>query len=287
MNAFYAWLAELARAGKLPRAFEYPFVTRGLLAVTLLAPLLGGVSHLVVARRMAFFSSVIGHGALTGLTIGLLLGAPADTPWIGMLGFCTILGIGISYVKRRSPLSPDTLIGVFMALTLGLGVCLLVAATKTFNVHQIEGLMFGSLLTVTDVDLLVLVIACVVVGAIVAWRYNALLLDSVDTRLASTSKVDTTFVEYLFVVLLTAAIVVSLKIVGALLVEALVVVPAAAARNVVRTTRGYWLVSIAIAFVSGVGGIFISSGWAVPTGGAVVLALSAAFFVTLAFRRRH
>ena len=73
-------------------------------------------------------------------------------------------------VKRRSPLSPDTLIGVFMALTLGLGVCLLVAATKTFNIHQIEGLMFGSLLTVTDVDLLLLVGASVLVGGVIAWR---------------------------------------------------------------------------------------------------------------------
>jgi hypothetical protein len=54
------------------------------------------------------------------------------------------------YVKRRSNLPPDTLIGVFMAITLGLGICLLVAATKQFNIHQIEGVMFGSLLTVTD-----------------------------------------------------------------------------------------------------------------------------------------
>ncbi|MFO0611002.1 MAG: metal ABC transporter permease [Polyangiaceae bacterium] len=285
MSSFYAWLAALARSGKLPHAFEYPFITRGILAAILLAPLLGGLSHVVVARRMAFFSSVIGHGALTGLTLGLLLGASPDTPWLGMMGFCVMLGIGISYVKRRSPLSPDTLIGVFMALTLGLGVCLLVAATKTFNIHQIEGLMFGSLLTVTDLDLLVLLVGSVVIGALVAWRYNALLLDSLDTRLASTARVDTTFIEYAFVVLLTAAIVVSLKIVGALLVEALVVVPAAAARNVARTARGYWLGSIAIALVSGVAGIFVSSAWAVPTGGAVVLTLSAAFFVTLALRR--
>lgn len=285
MSGLYDWLASLARSGVLPKAFEYPFVVRGLLAATLLAPLLGGISHLVVARKMAFFSSVIGHGALTGLTIGLLLGAPIDTPWVGMLGFCVVLAVGIAYVKRRSPLSPDTLIGVFMALTLGLGVCLLVAATKTFNIHQIEGLMFGSLLTVTDTDLLILAGGGVLVGGLVAWRYNALLLDSLDTRLATTSKIDTTAIEYLFVVLLTVAIVVSLKIVGALLVEALVVVPAAAARNVARSTRSYWLLSIAIAFVAGTGGIFVSSAWSVPTGGAVVLTLSAAFFVTLAARR--
>jgi zinc transport system permease protein len=85
------------------------------------------------------------------------------------------------------------------------------------------------------------------------------------------------------VMLLTAAIVVSLKIIGALLVEAMVVVPAAAARNLARTTRSYLVLSILTAVAAGVGGLFISSRLLVPSGGAVVLAMSALFFVTLAF----
>jgi zinc transport system permease protein len=75
---------------------------------------------------------------------------------------------------------------------------------------------------------------------------------------------------------------VSLKVIGALLVEAMVVVPAAAARNLARTTRSYLSLSIATAFVAGVGGLFISSRLLVPSGGAVVLAMSVLFFVTLA-----
>ena len=282
MNGLYAWLADLAAAGKLPAPFRYAFITRGLLAIVILAPLLGGMSHLVVARRLAFFSSALGQAALTGLTLGLLAGEPISAPYVGMFGFCLVAAIGMVYVKRRSSLPPDTLIGVFMALTLGLGICLLVAATRTFNIHQIEGVMFGSLLTVTDGDLLLLLGVGVVVAGVLAWRYNALLLDSIDARIAGAAKVETTFIEYLFVVLLTMAIVVSLKIIGALLVEALVVVPAAAARNLASHTRAYFAYSVAIAFVSGIGGIFVSSFWAVPTGGAVVLTLTALFFVTLA-----
>jgi zinc transport system permease protein len=76
--------------------------------------------------------------------------------------------------------------------------------------------------------------------------------------------------------------VVSLKVIGALLVEALVVVPAAAARNLARTTRSYLVLSVGTAFVAGVGGLFISSRLLVPSGGAVVLAMSTLFFVTLA-----
>jgi len=92
------------------------------------------------------------------------------------------------------------------------------------------------------------------------------------------------YLEYFFALLLTLSIVVSLKIIGALLVEALVVVPAAAARNVARGTRSYLIWSVAVAFLAGVGGLGVSTRFLVPTGGAVVLAVTAIFFVTLAAR---
>ncbi len=282
MTAFYAWVATLAAHGRLPQPFQYAFFVRGLISVLLLAPLLGGMSHLVVARRLAFFSSALGQAALTGLTIGIVLGEPLNSAYAGIFGFCLVSALAMVYVKRRAALPPDTLIGVFLALTLGLGICLLVAVTKRFNIHQVEAVMFGSLLTVTDLDLLVLLIAGVLVGLALLWSYNALLLDSLDPALARASGVRTALVEYVFVVLLTAAIVVSLKIIGALLVEAMVVVPAASARNLARGTRSYLVISIVAALIAGVGGLFISSRFLVPTGGAVVLAMSALFFITLA-----
>src|SRR4051812_31323876 len=259
MEPLYAWLAALGKAGFLPSAFGYAFISRGVLAVLILAPLLGGMSHLVVARRLAFFSTALGQAALTGLTLGLLAGEPINAPYVGIFGFCLLSAILMVYVKRRSSLSPDTLIGVFMALTLGLGICLLVAVTKQFNIHQIESVMFGSLLTVTDGDLGLLLIVALGVGALLAWHYNGLLLDSLNRPLAEVSGVRTALVEYLFVVLLTMAIVVSLKVIGALLVEALVVVPAAAARNLARTTRGYLAWSVIAALLTGISGIFLST----------------------------
>jgi zinc transport system permease protein len=99
---------------------------------------------------------------------------------------------------------------------------------------------------------------------------------------ARVSGVRSTFIDYVFVVLLTATIVVSIKIIGALLIEAMVVVPAAAARNLSRTTRAYLVQSIATALVAGVGGLFLSTQFLVPTGGAVVLVMSGLFFATWA-----
>lgn len=283
MNAFYDGLAELARSGQLPAMLQYPFFVRGLLAVLVLAPLLGGMSHLVVARRLSFFSAALGQAALTGLAIGLtILGEPLNAAYGGIFGFCFLSALAMVYVKRHAALPSDTLVGVFLSMTLGLGICLLVIVTKRFNIHQIQAVMFGSLLTVTDFDLAALAAIGTAIALVFVWVYNDLLLDSLDPVLGQVAGARSTLLDYLFVMLLTAAIVVSLKIIGALLIEAMVVVPAAAARNLARTTRSYLLLSVACALVAGIGGLFVSSVMLVPSGGAVVLAMSALFFLTLA-----
>ena len=268
--------------------FEFPFLVRGFVCVVLLAPLLGGLSHLVVARRMAFFSAALGQAAITGVCVGLLLGEPLNAPYGGMFGFCLLSALAMVYTKRRSKLPPDTLIGVFLALTLGLGLCLLVAVTRQFNVHQVEAILFGSLLTVTDADLALLAAAVVGVAFLLLRYYNDLLLDSLSPQLATARGINSAYLEYGFAIVLTIAILVSLKMIGALLVEALIIVPAAAARNIAAGTLSYLVWSMVVAFVAGAGGLLISTRVLVPTGGAVVLAASLIFFVTLgigAFRR--
>lgn len=284
MNAFYTWIGGLALQGFLPSDFQYPFLVRGFLCVLIIAPILGGMSHLVVTRRMAFFSAALGQAAITGVALGLLLGEPLNAPYGGMFGFCLLSTLAMVYVKRHATLPPDTLIGVFHALTLGLGLCLLVALTRQFNVHQVESVLFGSLLTVTDGDLLLLVGIGIFVALMLVRKYNSLLLDSLSPPLARVTGAEPAYLEYFFALLLTLSIVVSLKIIGALLVEALVVVPAAAARNVARGTRSYLIWSVAVAFVAGAGGLGVSTRFLVPTGGAVVLAATAMFFLTLMAR---
>ena len=262
--------------------FDYPFLVRGFLSVILLAPLLGGLSHLVVARRMAFFSAALGQAAITGVCVGLLIGEPLNAPYGGMFGFSLLSALAMVYAKRRAQLPNDTLIGVFLALTLGLGLCLLVAVTRQFNVHQVEAILFGSLLTITDADLLLLVIAACGVTLLLLRYYNDLLLDSLSTHLAAVRGINSAVIEYGFALVLTIAILVSLKMIGALLVEALIIVPAAAARNIATGTRAYLAWSVMVAFIAGAGGLMISTRLLVPTGGAVVLAASLIFFVTLA-----
>ena len=270
----------MAEAGYLPDAFRYEFMVRGILAALLVSPLLGALSHMVVTKRLAFFSSALGNAALTGLTIGIVLGEPINSAYGGILGFCLLIAISMVFFRRRSRLSHDTLVGVFLALTLGLGICLLVTVTKQFNIHQIQAIMFGDILTVTELDLLVIGAIGIVVTVVFLVYYNDILFGTVHPSLAESAGVRVMYLEYLFVVLLTMAIVASLKIIGSFLVATLVVIPAAGAKNLARSMRGYLGWSIAIATVGSIGGLMLSNAFPVPSGAAIVLALAVIFFVT-------
>lgn len=265
----------------MPAVYGYDFMVRAVIAASIVGVVLGALSHLVVLRKQAFLSAALGQAAMTGLSIGVLLGEPLDAAYGGPFGTCLLAALALVYLKRRTALSSDTLIGVFLALTLGLGVCLLVSVTKRFDVHQLEAVMFGSLLTVTTLDLVVLAVVGALALAIAALAYNAWIVEAVSPELARARRLPTAALEYALVCALTLAIVVSLEIVGALLVEALILVPAAAARGVARSLRSYLVVAVVVAVVGGQGGLYVSSVWSVPSGGAVVLVLSGLFFVAL------
>ena len=263
----------------------HPFMVRAMLAALILAPLMGLLGPLVVTRRLAFFSSARGHGALTGVAVALLIGEPLETAYFGTFGFSLLLALGITYVRNNSGLPSDTVVGVFLAFTLGLGICLLVAVTQRFNIHQIEGILFGSIITVTDADLLVLAGVGTLALVTLAPIYRSLMLASVSPALARARGLPVTRHEYLFMVMLTLVIVAAIKIMGALLIEALVLVPAAAARNLARSLRGYLIWSCLLALVGTQGGLWLGARFDVPSGAAIVLALGGVFFLSFVIGR--
>ncbi|MBI2571090.1 MAG: metal ABC transporter permease [Candidatus Schekmanbacteria bacterium] len=270
----------LASSGWLPETFAYAFMVRAMIACLILAPLLGVLSPLVVTRGLAFFSSAIGHSALTGLALAILLGESLDGAGAGVLCFCLLVSVAMTYVRHRSDLPSDTVIGVFVAFTLGLGICLLVAVTQRFNIHQVEALLFGSVVTVTESDLLFLLGVAVMTVLVIGPMFNGLFLSSVDPELAAARRINVARNDYFFLMMLTAVIVASAKVIGALMVEALVIVPAAIARNVAGSLRAYCVWSCVFACVGTQGGLLLGSFVPVPTGAAIVLVLAGLFGVT-------
>ncbi|QVM89435.1 metal ABC transporter permease [Pseudomonas entomophila] len=268
-----------ATAGYLPEALAYGFVVNALLAGLMIGPVLGGLGTLVVVKRFAFFSEAVGHAALTGVAIGILLGEPYTGPYGSLFGYCLLFGILLNFLRNRTGLSPDTLIGVFLSVSLALGASLLLMLAGKINVHILENVLFGSVLTVSGHDLLVLGIVAVLVLALALPLYNRIMLASFNPQLAAARGVAVKTLDYLFVVLVTLVTVASVKVIGAILVGALLVIPAAAARLVSQSLKGFFFVSVVIATLSTLLGILLPIVFdlPVPSGAAIILVAGSCF----------
>lgn len=273
--AIQAW----ASAGYLPEALAYGFVVNALLAGLLIGPVLGGLGTLVVVKRFAFFSEAVGHAALTGVAIGILLGEPYTGPYGSLFGYCLLFGILLNYLRNRTGLAPDTLIGVFLSLSLAVGASLLLVLAGKINIHILENVLFGSVLTVNAQDLAVLALVSLLVLGLALPLYNRIMLASFNPQLASVRGVAVKPLDYLFVMLVSLVTVAAVKVIGAILVGALLVIPAAAARLLSQSLKGFFWLSVLIATCSTLAGIFlpIALELPVPSGAAIIMVAGLAF----------
>ena len=290
MNALYdiprQWIIDLANNGVIHYTFGYAFVVNGLLCALVVGPLLGGIGTMVVAKRMAFFSQAVGNAALTGVAIGVILGESYTAPYVSMFSFCLLFGLFLNFSKNRTKMSSDTLIGVFLSISLAIGATALLWVSAKVNTHILDTVMFGSILTVNDTDISVLLVTALLTAGIALPLFNQMLLASLNPSLAHVRGIKVHLLEYVFVVLVTVLTVACVKIVGAVLVEALLLSPAAAARNLNRSIRGFVLWSIVFSTVSCIVGIYAPMRWdlPVPSGGAIILTGATIFLATMIIR---
>jgi zinc transport system permease protein len=261
------WMAELIRwlAGQFGTDL---FVVRSVLTLLVLCTLCGTVGAMVVGNRMAFFSDAMAHCALAGIALGYLSvvfgprpGDKALAAWLVpliMVAFGVLVGAGMVYVRDRTGLAHDTVIGVFFALALGFGAMLVTLVQKVSNVN-LETFLFGNLTLIPESDLVLLCVALVLVTVVFLWRYNQLMFASFNPSLARTRRMDVTLNNYVFIILLALVVNLSIKAVGALLINALLVVPAAAAANVARNMRQMFWYTIAFCLASGFVGYGVGS----------------------------
>lgn len=279
-------LMEMGKAGVLPEFFQYAFVINALLCALVAGPLLGGIGTMVVSKRLAFFSQAVGQAALTGVALGVLLGEPVTAPYVSLFGFCILFALTMNYTRNRMRMKQDIVIGVFLSVSLAVGACVLLYVTAKVNMHVLDNILFGSILTVNDMDMNVLIVIAGLCVAVGIPTYNKMLLASFNPSLAQVRGINAKLYDYVFVLMITVITVACLKIVGAVLVEALLIIPAAAARNVSRSVRGFFFYSVIFATVSCVLGIIIPMQFEipVPSGGAIILVASIVFMMTAGVR---
>ena len=261
--------------------FEYEFMKNALCAVLLVTPLFGILSTMVVSNRMAFFSDSLGHGAFTGIAIGALIGV--DEEIVGLLAFSIAFALLITYIKNKSHGGADTVIGVFSSTAIALGL-MIMSVGGQFN--KFSRFLIGDLLSITQEDLFHL--AAVFVTVLILWAllFNKLLISSVNKTLARSRGVNTHVTESIFAVMLAVVVALSIQWVGILIINALLVLPAAAARNVTNSVKPYHILSVAIALSSGLVGLILAYELNSAAGSTIVVCAAVIYFVTLFLKPR-
>lgn len=261
---------------------EFGYMKNALLAIVLITPLFGLVGTMIVNNKMAFFSDALGHSALTGIAIGVMLGI--DNYLISMMGFALLFALGISAVMRKASSSADTIIGVFASTGLALGVVLLSAAG---GFAKYSSYLIGDILTVQPEEIGMLGILLLVI--LIAWVlfFNPFLLTSVNGDLAASKNIPVGVIQQVFMMIVAVLVTVSIKWIGVLIINSLLVLPAAAARNVARSMRSYHGLSVIFSVVSGISGLIISYYAGTAAGGTIVLVAAVIFFVSFFLGRRR
>ena len=254
---------------------EFSFMKNAFLAVLLIAPLFGLIGTMIVNNKMSFFSDAMGHCALTGIAIGVMLGI--NNYAVSMIAFAIIFALGISTIIESKVSSADTIIGVFSSAGMAIGIVIL-SASGGFSKYT--GYLTGDVLSITKNEILTLAIAAVIIVLIWFLSFNKLMISSLNSDMARSKQINVRFYKNIFVILVAFIVTVSIKWVGMLIINSLLVLPAASARNLDKNMRGYHVVSVLISLVSGISGLIISYYMGTSAGATIVLVSAAIFFIT-------
>ena len=255
--------------------FDYDFMKNAFLASILIAPLFALLGTMAFNNKMAFFSDALGHSAFTGIGLGVLLGM--EDPLLAMLAFGIFLGLVITKVKSANMVSSDTVISVFSSAAMALGIVILSASG---GFAKYSSYLIGDILTVGRKDLLTITIVLVVAYGLWAMLYNQLLLLSINRSLAASRGVKVMLVENIFVMMVAVAVMVSIRWVGILMINSLLILPAAAARNITTTARSYHWTATVFGLIASVVGLGISYTFGTSAGATMVLTAAVLFFIT-------
>ena len=254
---------------------SYAFVRNALVAILLASPIFAIIGTMVVNNKMAFFSDALGHSALTGIAIGMLLGISNVN--ISIVIFAIVFALILNYVKNKTSYGTDTIISVFSSITMAIGLALL---AKTGDFNKYSNYLVGDLLSISKTEIIYLMVAFVIVIAFWLLLFNKINAISVNKMLAKSKGIKVNLIDNLFSVLTAIIVMISIRWIGILLINSMIILPAASSRNISKDMREYHTNAIIIALISGVLGLVISYYLNVPTGPMIVIMLGAFYILT-------
>ena len=260
---------------------HWNFMKNAFLAILLRAPLFGLLSTMIVTGKMSFFSDALGHSAFTGIAIGCICGIAAPV-WAAVI-FSALFALLFSFVRSRSNHTADTLIGVFSSTAVALGIFVATLGGDSFTKYN--QYLIGDILSVTPAQIgsLAIVLVCILIFWILS--ANRLTLTAIHPQLASSRGIPVGLSQTIFTVAIAVVVTLTISSVGLLILNSLLILPAAAARNVSKNLKQYHLFSILFALIAGIGGLVVSYYLGSSAGAAISLLLAMIFAVSFCFRK--
>ena len=258
---------------------SYSFLRNAILAAVLVSALTGIFSSVVVLRKIEFIGDGAAHATFGGIAFGLLLG----TNYLLMAAVTAVIfAVAVSYFTRKNKLSESSVIGMLLPLSMSLGVIAL-SFIRGYT-PDVMGLFFGNILMVTSEDVWMLLVANVIAWVFFAVFYRELLYYSYDEGMAKHYGVPIGFIHYGVLIGISLSVVGSVKIAGIILVTAFLVIPAVTSKTIAGSFRGMILISLGMAVVASVMGIFVSYVLDMPPGPVIVVMLFMEFLITISLK---
>jgi len=247
-----------------------------LLAGSLIAAAGGLLGSYALLRRMALVGDALSHVALPGIALGLLFNFNI---LLGSLAFLVLGTLGIWFVEHKTRLPPDTVVGVFFALSLAAGALLTPG-------EEILEALFGDITKLTSSDFWWAVVLASFVIFLLLFYSRRFVLALISRDLSRSVGLQPHKLELLFLLIFGLAVAVGIKFVGALLMGSLIIIPAAASRNLAKSMNSYLFLSVLLGVLGSLAGILISYFYQLSPGPIFVLVLGAIFFFSILFKRK-
>jgi zinc transport system permease protein len=256
--------------------WQFDFMRRALLAAVLVGLAAPAVGIFLVQRRLALIGDGLGHVAVTGVALGLVL----DRAPVGFALATAVAGaVLLELIRVRGQTSGDLALAVLFYGGIAAGVVLVSRAPS--GARNLNAYLFGSISTTTWSDLMTFAVLALVVLTVTTVVGSALFSVSNDEEFARATGLPVVPLNLVLAVLTALTVVVAMRVIGVLLVSALMVVPVATAQLLTRSFRSTALASMAVGVIVGVAGVIISFHADTPSGATIVVLAIGVFLVTL------
>lgn len=245
---------------------QFPFMQRAIAGGVLMGLLGGLLGSFVTLRQLSFFSHAVGHAALIGVALGVLLHIE---PTLMLLPFTLVFGLVVLYLIDRTDLASDSVLSIVLSGALAIGV-ILTSLIKGYR-GNLMAVLFGDILAINTTDLILTAIVLFGAAFFLLSTLRQQILLTLNPAVAHVQGIPVQLYRYLFVVLLSLAVAVAIKAVGVLLVNAFLVIPASSAKLLSHHFTRFLTLSVFLGAISSITGMIISGLFNFASGPSIVL----------------